>query len=57
MQVKTFKINTTKGSRYGLMTKDNQVLPNAGAKWKTEKGVVNYANKRGFSIVNKGRGK
>jgi hypothetical protein len=52
MTVKTFKINTTDGNRYGLKNaKTGDVLYNATAKWKTERGAINYAKKRGFELV------
>lgn len=53
MKVKPFKINTTAGARYGLAYADDTkgVLPSATAKWKTIRGAVNYANKRGYQVV------
>ena len=51
MKVKTFEINTTAGKRYGLVTTTGRVLTNATAKWKTEKGALNFAKKMGYETV------
>ncbi len=53
MKVKPFKVNTTAGARYGLAYADGTggVLPSATAKWKTKRGAVNYANKRGYQVI------
>lgn len=52
MKVTTFSINTTDGKRYGLKNaKTGDVLHCATAKYKTERGAINYAIKRGFEIV------
>lgn len=52
MKVTTFSINTTDGKRYGLKNaKTGQVLYGATAKYKTERGAVSYARKRGFEVV------
>lgn len=51
MKVKTFAIRTTAGKRYGLMEVSGRVLTNATAKWKTEKGALNFAKKMGYEII------
>lgn len=51
MKVKTYEINTTAGKRYGLITTTGKVLIGATAKWKTEKGALNYAKKMGYEIA------
>jgi hypothetical protein len=52
MKVTTFSINTTDGKRYGLKNaKTGDVLHCATAKYKTERGAINYAIKRGFEIA------
>ena len=52
MKVKTFSINTTDGKRYGLKNASTgDVLHCATAKYKTERGAIKYAIKRGFEIV------
>lgn len=52
MKVTTFEINTTAGKRYGLKeVRENRVLTNATAKWKTAKGALNFAKKMGYEIA------
>lgn len=52
MTVKTFEINTTDGKRYGLKNaKTDQALYSAAAKWKTERGAINYAKRNGYEIA------
>lgn len=52
MKVTTFSINTTDGKRYGLKNANTgDVLHCATAKYKTERGAVSYARKRGFEVV------
>lgn len=52
MTVKTFSINTTAGERYGLINANTgNVLHCATAKWKTERGAINFAKKNGFEVV------
>ena len=52
MKVTTFSINTTDGKRYGLKNaKTGDVLHCATAKYKTKRGAINYAIKRGFEIA------
>lgn len=50
MKVKTFSINTTAGKRFGLVNMEGQILTNATAKWKTEKGALNFAKKMGYEV-------
>lgn len=52
MEVKVFHINTTAGERYGLKNaKTDQVLYGATAKYKTERGAINYAKRHGYEIA------
>ena len=53
MNVKTFVINTTVGKKYGLQYLDGGVVPSGKPRFKTEKGAINYATKKGY-IVKKG---
>ncbi len=52
MKVKVYDINTTDGMRYGLKSASTgDILPSGCARWKTERGAVNYARKLGWEVV------
>ena len=51
MKVKVFSVNTTVGTRYGLINAiTGDVLYTATAKWKTAQGATKYAVKMGYEI-------